>query len=634
MRGLALLVLTGLLCACDVAATSPLTRAITDTDSLTQPPRAGDFTPPPRLAESLPEHGWTPVTLPHAHLPRTVAPPDGSAAVSTTWYRLPLTRAQQQTATALFLYLPRWQTVGQVALYGDGRLLWHSTGDPVWNSFNRPVWLALDPLDDSTRPQTLLLRMDSTPGMGGGISRAWIGTEDDLIWRYRTRLVLQNLLPPAIAIVYLVLGLFGLTLWRPGRREWLAPLFFVASLLYLARVLHLTGPLDTRLMPSDWFGWLTVNSVGWLVVASLIFNFWLCRRRFRRMEHAMLLGMLCATLATLPGLASSTTTAALANLSYGLVLLMASVAIPLLLWTAWRTRDRLAMTLACLNIAGVPLAVHDILLMNYQLSLEHLYLHIYSEGTFFLLFWYILYRRFQEGFQAMEQGQLLLTRTLAAREAELAESYRQLREVERREVLTGERQRLMQDMHDGLGASLTGALRMIEHGQCSNDHLGEVLRECIEALKLTIDSLEPVDADLGLLLGTLRFRMQSRLEAAGLTLHWQMAELPPLAWLTPGNALHVLRVVQEAITNIIKHAQADTIWLSTSADIDRVQVQISDNGVGLPASQGSAGRGLTNMRHRAATLGAQAVWAARPGGGTHFTLTLPREPQAVVQAPA
>ena len=632
MKYLALLALTCLLGACDTSTSRSLTHA----EVLTLPPQAGSFAPPPaRLDTPLPATGWAPVTLPHA-LSRDVAPLESGPSVSTTWYRFSLGDAAQQAPAPQFLYLPRWQTVGQVALYGDGTLLWRSQGDPVWNGFNRPLWVPLDPLGGGPRPATLLLRLDSASGFGGGITRAWVGSEDELIWSYRARTVLQNLLPPAIATVYLVLALFGLTLWRPGRGEWQAPLFLIAALLYLVRVLHFTGPLDTRLISSEWFGWLTVNSVGWLVVVSLIFNFWLCRRRYRLLERLMLLGMLCATLATLPGLASSTTTAALANLSYGLVLLMAAIAVPLLLWTAVRTRDWLALALACLNIAGVPLAVHDILLMNYQLSLERLYLHIYSEGAFFLLLWYILNRRFQEGFRAMEQGQLLLARTLAAREAELAESYRQLREVEHREVLTGERQRLMRDMHDGLGASLTGALRMIEHGQCSNDHLGEVLRECIEALKLTIDSLEPVDADLGLLLGTLRFRMQPRLEAAGLTLRWHIDPLPPLAWLTPGSALHVLRIVQEAITNIIKHAQADTLWLCASADAHSVQLEISDNGIGLPATPLPAGRGQTNMRHRAAALGAQAVWRPRPEGGTQFTLTLPRDnaSHSVAQVPA
>jgi len=375
MRYLALLALTCLLGACDASASSPLTRALSDAGMLTLPPHAGTFMPPPARLDALPASGWVPVSLPHS-LPRDVAPLEDGPAVTTTWYRLSLSEAQQRASTPLFFYLPRWQTIGQLALYGDGTLLWRSRGDPVWNGFNRPVWVPLDPLHGGARPATLLLRMDSTPGFGGGITRAWVGSEDDLIWSYRTRLVLQNLLPPAIAIVYLVLALFGLTLWRPGRGEWQAPLFFIASLLYLVRVLHFTGPLDTRLISSAWFGWLTVNSVGWLVVVSLIFNFWLCRRSYRPMERLMLLGMLCATLATLPGLASSTTTAALANLSYGLVLLMTAIAIPLLLWTAARARDRLALTLACLNIARVPLAVHDMLLMNYQLNLERLYLYV------------------------------------------------------------------------------------------------------------------------------------------------------------------------------------------------------------------------------------------------------------------
>ncbi|WP_204332957.1 histidine kinase, partial [Klebsiella pneumoniae] len=81
-------------------------------------------------------------------------------------------------------------------------------------------------------------------------------------------------------------------------------------------------------------------------------------------------------------------------------------------------------------------------------------------------------------------------------------SHQKLREIERREVLHQERQRLMQDMHDGLGSSLVSTLRMVEHGHIDEADIAQLLKGCIDDLKLTIDSMEPVETDLLLLLGT------------------------------------------------------------------------------------------------------------------------------------
>jgi signal transduction histidine kinase len=90
-----------------------------------------------------------------------------------------------------------------------------------------------------------------------------------------------------------------------------------------------------------------------------------------------------------------------------------------------------------------------------------------------------------------------------------------------------------------------------------------VLAECIDDLKLAIDSIEPVDQDLLLLLATLRFRIGARLENGGIILHWNVSDIPPLDWLNPSCSLHVLRILQEALSNIIKHSGATEVSLST-----------------------------------------------------------------------
>lgn len=224
----------------------------------------------------------------------------------------------------------------------------------------------------------------------------------------------------------------------------------------------------------------------------------------------------------------------------------------------------------------------------------------------------------------VKQVNINLEQRLQAREAELAASYGQLREIEQRQMLSQERQRLMQDMHDGLGSSLTSALRVVEYGSMDEAEVAQMLKGCIDDLKLAIDSMEQVDADLLLLLATLRYRLGPRLESSGIALRWEVTNVPKLDWLDPKNALHILRILQEALTNIIKHTHATEIRVATKAEADYVAVTITDNGHGFAVESAlkSGGKGLSNQIRRAEAIGAMVKWDSGDTG-TCFTLRLP-----------
>src|SRR5262249_40218794 len=177
-----------------------------------------------------------------------------------------------------------------------------------------------------------------------------------------------------------------------------------------------------------------------------------------------------------------------------------------------------------------------------------------------------------------------------------------LREVEREQALLIERQRLMRDMHDGLGSTLMSSLVLAEQGKLQQDAVATLLRECVDDLRLVIDSLEPIEHDLVTLLASLRHRLGRRLEAAGLTMRWEVDDLPPLPWLNPPDALQVLRIVQEVLTNVLKHAEARTVRISTGRNGDHVQVQIEDDGHGFEAASPNGGRGLRHPLQPAARL--------------------------------
>src|ERR1700674_1825355 len=178
-----------------------------------------------------------------------------------------------------------------------------------------------------------------------------------------------------------------------------------------------------------------------------------------------------------------------------------------------------------------------------------------------------------------------------------------MQQMERQAAVVEERQRIMSDMHDGIGGQLISTLSMAEHGEASMAEVAAGLRECIDDLRLTIDSLEPTENDLLPVLGNLRYRLEGRLKTQGITLDWRVMDVPKLACLTPQNVLHILRILQEAFTNVLKHARASIVQVETGVDApgEHVFIRVRDNGHGFTGDH--AGHGLANMRRRAQVIG-------------------------------
>jgi signal transduction histidine kinase len=188
---------------------------------------------------------------------------------------------------------------------------------------------------------------------------------------------------------------------------------------------------------------------------------------------------------------------------------------------------------------------------------------------------------------------------------------------------------LIRSLHEGLGSTLMSTLVALERGAMPPADVLDVLRECVDDSRIVIDSLEPIGHDLVVLMATMRHRLGPRLHAAGLTMRWEVQDLPLLPWLGPSHALQVMRIVQEALTNVLKHARASSVRIATSqttdaADVARVVIEIEDNGVGFDLSASGRGRGLSNLKSRAQLLEATVAVVSEPAKGTRVTLTLPK----------
>ena len=226
------------------------------------------------------------------------------------------------------------------------------------------------------------------------------------------------------------------------------------------------------------------------------------------------------------------------------------------------------------------------------------------------------------------QSQATLTATLraqvAAREAELDLAHARERELVRKQAHDAERRRIMQDIHDGLGSQLMSMMLAARLGEAEPVRVAEGLQAVIDEMRLMIDSMDSVGESLEAALATFRARIQPRIVAAGFAFDWQQtADLPASAsqGFGPRDVLQIFRVMQEAVTNALKHSGGNRIAIAVSADdAGGLRIVVTDNGRG--GAQAGAGRGLSNMERRAAAIGGELQVQSHEGGGTQVSLVL------------
>ncbi|RUL70454.1 sensor histidine kinase [Dyella choica] len=584
----------------------------------------GFSAPPPMLdSDSLPnawQHAALPLAPPIALL-RQARTKANATLVHTTWIRLSVPALPAYTGP-LALYGARIKTDGTIAVYVNGRLVYRAQEQgPLWNGTRTPLWIVLDRQANSAPVSEVLIRLEHTQSTRVAVASLWLGPVEPLKRRYYLRRWLQQELPAILSMAFLTVGIFALFVWFRRRHETSYLLFFNLAVTSFLRSLHFYMGVP---IANDWFAWLTVNSLMWLVV---VVHFFLCQLHGRKLIGftralvgvAGVIGVL-----TMPALAVLPNTPKVTPLIYPIAALMgASVG-----WVggvnAWRRSNEGVLVAIGVGICTL-LGVSDWLLQNNFVSPEGWYFGAYSNAITFGIFGTLMYRRYVNAISEVEQANANLAQRLQEREAELELSHQRLREAERQQAISKERQRLMQDMHDGLGASLISAIRSVERRTVSELEISQLLKGCLDDLKLTIDSMEPVEADLLLLLATLRFRLEPRLEGTGTALLWEVQKLPTLAWLDPSSALHILRIVQESIANILHHTHASVIRVTTAVEGAGVQVVIEDNGQGFDVAAAlwrNSGRGLQNQQRRAQAIDGRVAWVSGEAG-TRFTLWLP-----------
>jgi signal transduction histidine kinase/ligand-binding sensor domain-containing protein len=196
--------------------------------------------------------------------------------------------------------------------------------------------------------------------------------------------------------------------------------------------------------------------------------------------------------------------------------------------------------------------------------------------------------------------------------------------------LERERARISRDLHDDLGASLTGIALQLEaaqkRGRAESPQLGKLAGEArslshdLRELAWTTNPRCDNSGSLAAFIGesTERFCRAAGL-ACRLDLPAQDGNLP-----VPARVRHeLLMVLKETLANVSKHAQAGKVEVGLTLNNGELQLRISDDGRGFDTKGAFAGLGLRNMRERMEQAGGVITLRSRPGAGTTVMVTMP-----------
>lgn len=203
------------------------------------------------------------------------------------------------------------------------------------------------------------------------------------------------------------------------------------------------------------------------------------------------------------------------------------------------------------------------------------------------------------------------------------------------DVQEEERGRLSRDLHDELGQLLTATILNLRAAEAAGDteevrrlaaHARVLASSSLDATRRIARGLAPVVlADFGLRAAVERMCEDLR-AASALDVTAEM-NLPD-GRLRPAVEIAAYRILQEATTNAVRHADATSIRIMLAIEEAALRLEVHDNGKGVPAgawdpARGGSGLGLSGMRERAALLGGELRVTCRPGEGTIIVARIP-----------
>lgn len=253
---------------------------------------------------------------------------------------------------------------------------------------------------------------------------------------------------------------------------------------------------------------------------------------------------------------------------------------------------------------------------------------LYVAGLFFVAAFSVIT---QEADAARKRSEELLAQLQAANEQLLnyADQAEKL-------AIANERNRLARDLHDSVAQTLYGltlqsetasrklAAGQVEAAQAELRAMGDIAQETLQETRLLIFELRPPILEAEGLRAALRTRLEAVEARSGLAIQ---ADLEAIDRLPAAVETGLYRIAQEALNNVMKHAQAGQLWVTLATKDGRLILEVRDDGLGFDVDTAASGAslGLKSMAERAEQIGAKVTLDSAPGRGDGVLVELPYE---------
>ena len=587
------------------------------------------------LSEPPSRYLVTAFTLEDRGATRSVTLPDFVATRSSmndpALYRGSFNWSGSEPQRAWSVYLPRF--TNSVEIIVNGVEILDSRRDPSANRPDRATpEIALIPaslLHDGAND--LAIRLYIWGPVTGFLDRLYVGPDQALRHYYEQRTLLFVTLPMVFAAWQGILAVILIVLWAVRRHE---PAYgALAAAMGLGAIqAFLPSAMDQPAHPelnATLIASAPLESSFVLTFAILFFG--------RKWPRYAVLTFVPAVLLALVGLFGNPGAIREFFVFFGIPAIGLNLVLVALIvaWSELRRQDAPSLLLGCAVTIVLTCFVHDLLSVLQILPDRRVFFTRLSYSAMLVAIGAGLTWRFAQALNRVDGFAAHLAVQLREAEEKLKLSFAREEERARAAALARERSRLMRDLHDGLGGQLVSIVALSERGEAGSG-VGDAARAALKDLRLVIDSMDDIGGDLMLALGSWRDRAMAQLRPHGIALDWRALSpqgLPVHPELRPWHVIQIVRILDEAMTNAVKHADARRIAVSIETLTDGASsgcgcITVEDDGKGFALAPGGdagvrqAARGLRNMRSRAARCGA-ALELVSSAGGTSVRLTLP-----------
>lgn len=565
-----------------------------------------------------PEAAWQPQSLPDLWLVNRPQA-DGERG----WYRLDF-QSSAPTDTHYAVYLPK--LVMNAAVYlngvpiGDGGPF----EEPIARNWNRPLLFLFPPGLLRAGGNTLHVRLRGHPYTQAALHPVWVGPEPVLREKYERAHFLNITVNQSASLLIAAIGLLTLSLWLRRRQDTAHAYFSASALVWAAQSSNLyvhAAPLPTA-------GWEILVNAGFQVFSGFLL---ISLLRFVAAGGQWLIAALWVSVVAGPVTLWLVPAGHYLNLTSAwhlYTLVCAALTLALLLRAAFRHGNREARYLVVGMCLVILFALHDWLIHSQHLwqgrpglwPLNDVFLLHYSAPMVYLAIGLIMTGRFVRVLNEFEQLNDQLEYRVQTKQAELQASFARMRQLETEQAVAEERERIYRDLHDDVGAKLLSLVY-----RAATPAAADLARSALQDLRDVVSRTGADSFELEEVVADWRAECEKRLTEAGLELAWRQSGDLAGPRLSQPQALNLGRILREAVSNIIRHAEARRVTVELSHDGGRLSLAVGDDGIGCVGER-RPGRGIRNMETRAARLGGTLTRESTAPTGCRVTVTMPLWP--------